>query len=76
MASGSAGGEARDTMSGSGFDSLPCMGTDSFDGGFLLDGGGKGGLKLSRMLLGLAGVTTGMCLRRNLRFHRVTHPEP
>ena len=28
------------------------------------------------MLLGLAGVMIGRYLRRNLRFRRVTHPEP
>ena len=62
-------------MVGSGCLSLFCMGTDSFEGGFLMGEGGKEGLKSSRMLLGLAGVTTNMYLQRNLWFHRVTHPE-
>ena len=60
VTNGSAGGGARDPMSGSGCLSLICVGTDSFDSGFLMSGVGKGGLKSSRMFLGLAGVTTGM----------------
>ena len=61
-------------MGGSGFCSLPCMGTTSFEGGFLMGGGEKECLKSSRMLLGLAGATTGMYLQRNLQFCRVIHP--
>ena len=73
MVASGAGGGAGDLMGGSGCLSLPCLGTDSFEGRFLMTGGWKGGLKSSRMLLGLAGVTTVTYLQRNLQFCRVTH---
>ena len=65
VASRLAGGEARDLMGGSGCYSLLCMRTDSFEGRFLMGGSGKGGFKSSRMLLCLAGVTTGIYLQRS-----------
>ncbi len=51
-------------------------GNGCFASGLLMICGGIGGLKSSRMLLGLAGGMTGRYLRRNLRFQRVTRPDP
>ena len=67
---------AQDLIGDSGCLLLLCMGTDFFDSGFLMGGGGRRGLKSSRMLLGLEVLTTDMYLQRNLWFRMVTFPEP